>query len=558
VILFAALLLLLQTANPPAPEVKVDRNAFTFTAYRLHATVTPEKHALDVEGAVTLRNDSSQPQVTAALQISSTLQWRSVTTGGKEVKRADAQVTSDVDHTGAVNETVVSLPSVAPGASVTLHVVYAGAVPLGSNRLRRLGAPANIAERTDFDRIGSDITMLRGAGFVLWYPVSIEPSTMDSGNTTFERLAEWNARSQESSMELQLKVSGAEALQVVSSAGQTSNEQGTLLTWKRFGIYPPVLGLGDYEQFSTKNGSVIALVGSVAADQYAKVFGAITPAGFENAKPRYPVKLVQVPESFVPWEGSDLLLSPFAAGQSDAQISVNLTHLAAHAYFHSTRVWLDEGFAHFAQLRSIESVSGRKAALSAMNRRMDALAIADSGSPESAQPMVQAHDEIFYRTKASAVLWMLRDMVGEFAFNQAVNEYVPERDREPSYFQRLVEKYAKKDLEQFFDDWVYRDRGLPEFKIADIYSRQNLAGGYLVTVTIENSGSAGAEVPITVRARTTEAPARLWVPAKSKASVRVSLPLPASEATVNDGSVPEIDPTNNTSAAPSRSTSTSE
>jgi hypothetical protein len=548
VIFLASLLFLFQTTTASAPEVKVDRSAFTFTSYRLNTTVTPASHAIDVEGDVTLRNDSAQPQTAAALQISSTLQWQKVTIGGKEAKRTDAQVTSDVDHTGAVSETVVSLPSVAPGATVTLHVVYAGAVPLGSTRLRRLGAPANIAERTDFDRIGSDITMLRGAGFVLWYPASIEPSTMESGNITFERVAVWNARSQESSMELQLKVSGSSGLQVVSSGSQSASEHGVLLTWKRFGIFPPVFGLGNYEQFSTKNGSVFALAGTVAGDQYAKVFGGIAPAGFENAKPRYPVKLVQVPESFAPWEGSDMLLALFLAGQSDAPLTLNLTHLAAHAYFHSYRVWLDEGFAHFAQLRAIENVSGRKAALAGLNQRMDALAIVDTGSPVSAQSLVEAHDEIFFRTKASAVLWMLRDMVGESALNQALIEYTPERDREPSYFQKLVEKYSKKDLEQFFDDWVYRDRGLPEFRVTDIYSRQNLTGGYLVTVTIENSGSAGAEVPVTVRAKTNEAAARLWVPAKSKASVRVSLPLAAIEATVNDGSVPEIDPTNDTTS----------
>lgn len=547
-IFFASLFLFLQTATTPAPEIRVDRNAFTFTTYRLHATVAPATHALDVEGDVTIRNDSSQPQTVATLQISSTLQWRTVTIAGREAKRTNRQLTSDVDHTGALNEALVSLPSLAPGASVTLHVSYAGAVPLGSTRLKKLGAPANIAERTDFDRIGSDITMLRGAGFVLWYPVSIEPSTLESGNTTFERVAEWNARSQESSMELQLKVNSDRPVQLVSSATQSANEQGTLLKWKRFGIYPPVFGLADYEQISTKNGSVIALAGSVAADQYARQFGDITVPGFEDMKPRYPVKLVQVPESFAPWEGAEVLLTPFTAGQNDAQLNVSLTHLAAHAYFRSMRVWLDEGFAHFAQLEAIENISGRKTALSAMNQRTDALAIVDSGSPETAQPLVQPRDEIFYRTKASAVFWMLRDMVGESALMQALNDYVPERDREPSYFQKLVEKYAKKDLEQFFDDWVYRDKGLPEFKITDIYSRQNLSGGYLVTVTIENSGNVSAEVPVTVRAKTSEGAARLWVPAKSRASVRVNLPLAAIDATVNDGSVPEIDPTNNTTS----------
>ena len=40
----------------------------------------------------------------------------------------------------------------------------------------------------------------------------------------------------------------------------------------------------------------------------------------------------------------------------------------------------------------------------------------------------------------------------------------PEADSEPTYFQKLLEAQTKHDLEWFFDDWVYRDRGLPDFQ----------------------------------------------------------------------------------------------
>jgi hypothetical protein len=38
---------------------------------------------------------------------------------------------------------------------------------------------------------------------------------------------------------------------------------------------------------------------------------------------------------------------------------------------------------------------------------------------------------------------------------------------------------------------------------------------------------------------------RLIVPGKSKASIRIAVPMLPQEATVNDGSVPDMDPNNN-------------
>ena len=66
-----------------------------------------------------------------------------------------------------------------------------------------------------------------------------------------------------------------------------------------------------------------------------------------------------------------------------------------------------------------------------------------------------------------------------------------------------------------------------------------------MTVTIENLGSAGAEVPFTVRFDGGEITRRLEIRAKSTATTRVEVPSLPSEVLVNDGSVPESDLTNN-------------
>ncbi len=97
------------------------------------------------------------------------------------------------------------------------------------------------------------------------------------------------------------------------------------------------------------------------------------------------------------------------------------------------------------------------------------------------------------------VWWMLRDMVGEAALKKALTAYRPEQDKEPSYMPRLIAAQTQKDMEWFFDDWVYRDRGVPEFKIESVFPRKTMTNTYLVAITVDNLGTAGAEVPITVR-----------------------------------------------------------
>jgi hypothetical protein len=111
--------------------------------------------------------------------------------------------------------------------------------------------------------------------------------------------------------------------------------------------------------------------------------------------------------------------------------------------------------------------------------------------------------------------------------------------------QKLLESAAHRDLQWFFDDWVYHDRALPDFRIDSVYASKLATGGYMVTVTVENLGGAAAETPITLLLKTGDASGRLTVAAKSKASLRIETPSLPQEAIVNDGSVPERDTSNN-------------
>ncbi len=108
-------------------------------------------------------------------------------------------------------------------------------------------------------------------------------------------------------------------------------------------------------------------------------------------------------------------------------------------------------------------------------------------------------------------------MIGDQALKKALASYRPEQDKEPSYLQRLIQAQTQRDLEWFFDDWVYRDRGLPDFKVESAFVRKTLPVGYMLTITVDNLGAAGAEVPLTVKFAGGEITKRLVVRGKSNA-----------------------------------------
>jgi hypothetical protein len=143
------------------------------------------------------------------------------------------------------------------------------------------------------------------------------------------------------------------------------------------------------------------------------------------------------------------------------------------------------------------------------------------------------------------VWWMLRDMVGDAALKKAFAAYRPEQDKDPSYMPRLIAAQTQHDLEWFFDDWVYRDHGLPDFKVESAFARKTMTGSFMLTITLDNLGTAGAEVPVVVKFAGGEVMRRMEVRAKNKAVTRVEVSGAPQEIVVNDGSVPENNIKNN-------------
>jgi aminopeptidase N len=219
----------------------------------------------------------------------------------------------------------------------------------------------------------------------------------------------------------------------------------------------------------------------------------------------------------------------------------------------SPRPWINEGLAHFAQVSDIEQQHNRNAAVEYLKAHVSLLADAeahlnqrDLGSAASSRSLVNTADDLYLQTKAMWVWWMLRDMIGETQLNMILSSYHASEDNDPSYMPHLIAAQTQRDLAWFFDDWVYHDRGLPDFKVESAFAASTPSKSFLLTITLDNLGTAGAEVPVTIKFAGGEVTKRIEVRAKSKATFRVETPASPQEIRINDGSVPESDMTNNT------------
>jgi hypothetical protein len=552
----------------------LDREAFAITNYDLKLQLDPAQQRLGVRGKITLCNDSATPQKNAVLQISSSLDWRSIilsgtssgTDTGKAVQFLTQTYTSDIDHTGALSEAIVNLPqAVAPRGTVELEIAYEGVIPLDATRLVRIGTPDDAADSSDWDQISANFTALRGAGYVAWYPIATESANLSEGDSLFEVLARWKQREAGSKMEISfalpvypsdsrtpMGLCSGEQLWAVTRGGSPKWPTGKC-SYVTPAVATPAFALADYQLLQKSLIDVYFLSGhDAAAASFAEEAEKVAPLITDWFGPqREKAKTADLPDaSAAPFESGALLLTPLAS--ADPKLAgLAAAHQLTHAAFYSFRPWIEEGLAHFAQALYLEQQKNRQAAL-------DYIAVHRSSLNQVEQPSTvpRSDDEVdhslinttsgeLYRSKAMCVWWMLRDMVGDAALKKALAAYRPEEDKEPSYMQRLIAAQTQRDLEWFFDDWVYRDRGLPDFKIESAFPRKTMTETHVVTVTVDNLGTAGAEVPVIVKFAGGEVMKRLEVRAKSKATTRVEVPSVPQEIVVNDGSVPESDVTNN-------------
>ncbi len=541
----------------------LDREAFTFTNYDLSVRVEPEQQRLAVRGKIKLRNDSAAPQKNLSLQISSSLNWRAIQLDGKPVQFVSQPYASDIDHTGSLSEAIVTLPNaVSPKSTVELDIGYEGVIPVDVTRLTRIGLPKEGAKHSDWDQISRAFSAVRGIGYVVWYPVATESASLSEGNSVFETVGRWKARNFDSSMSVTFHATPGQRLwfsgePVGAEKDEAADDKASAFLLKRFGNEVPAFAIGDYEELQSQGYTSIAYLSedNGAAKDYAlaaELASSFVTDWFGPPKEKAEVVQVSDPQA-APFEDGSALLTPLSAKADSRLLQMTAVHQLTHAAFPSSRLWIYEGLGHFAQAAYREQLGGRTAAIEFMGLYGAGVGEIEKSIAEAKNPNVATDESLIrtsipelYRGKAMYVWWMLRDMIGDLPLKKALAAYRPDEDKDPAYVQHLVAAETKRDLEWFFDDWVYRERGLPDFRIESAFPRPTVGGGYVVTVTVENQGNAGAEVLVTLKAAGGDVTKRLEVRAKSKNSIRMEAPSTPQQIIVNDGSVPESDLSNNT------------
>jgi hypothetical protein len=557
----------------------LDRNAFTITDYHLNVMIDRGTHVMTVDGKLTLRNDSKSPQKNLALQISSSLEWDRIALKGGPLEYLAQPYTSDIDHTGSLSEAIITLPTaVLPSQTIDLEIRYGGTVTADAMRLTRMGAPPEVALRNDWDQISETFTAVRGLGYVVWYPVEIEAVSMSDGTAVSDAIAEWKNRHRNSRFEAKLSVEmGATAgVSVVTNVpGSGLGEKESLpkprdaggesaifitntLALDSMRTLAPAFAIGSFERIERPTVEVLFTPEhALIAKDYAAGGEAGEPLLDEwlPALSTQPIRIIELSDKDAsPYQDGATLFVPLRSStQQNVQLLLLPTQVAARF---TGRPWMQNGLGLFLQAIFNRTQGGRDAALKFLDQytsplaQAEALAHPDRGKSanESDNTLLNTTDELYLRVKGGFVFWMLDDMLGDQALQHALASYRAEADKTPTYFQKLLEKQTHRDLEWFFDDWVYRDRGLPDFRVESAFSRKLLSGEakqYQVTATIENRGGAGAEVPVSFQTANGEKKLRVLVRAHDKAFARVELPEIPQRVIVNDGSVPESDSSNN-------------
>jgi hypothetical protein len=544
-----------------------ERQAITFLSYDLDVHLQPREHAMAVRARILLRNDSGSPLRRLPLQISSTLQWTSVRIADEPAGFSQQLIDSDIDHTGALREVVIPLAQpLGPQQSIALDLTYEGTAALSATRLEQIGTPADLAEASDWDRVSDEFVGLRGFGNVAWYPVASVPVALGDGAKFFAEAASERQRQSQAMVTMRvteeffgeapnLAVLDGETLTVTpTSLPGTASVPGIItctLPLTRLGFASPSLFLLARTPQEGNGVAVFARTEDVVnAQAYMTAATIVTPLihHWLGTEPRGALNIVDLPEKDdAPFEDGSVLFADVQSAEPD-KLTDTLIHSLTHLYFRSPYAWLQEGVASFLGSLWLEQNRGRDAAIQQMDNARGALSLAEPGdaAPDGAstsrQALLIARDPVYYRTKATYVFWMLRDLAGDDALARALREYQPGADTAGTEFEQVLERTSGKDLKWFFENWVYHDRGLPDLSIAGVYpNKSSVPGSYIVAVEVTNSGTAEAQVPVSVSSGTTTVTESLRVPAKSRVSHRFLLQGHPAEVAVNDGTVPEVE-----------------
>jgi hypothetical protein len=563
-----------QPANEPSAQ-DAEREAITFTDFDMDVHLRSLEQHIAVRALISVRNDSKTPLSHIPLQLSSSLNWERIRLDAHDLTFPVATLNSDTDHTGQLHEADILLAQpLAPGQTLQFDVSYSGSIQLSAQRLLAIGTPQDVALHSEWDEISVPFTGLRGFGNVVWYPVSSVPVILGDGARLFDEVGEHKLRMAGARFKTRLTVesphgraptvaliNGHMVALTQTPSGSLNDEVSDITQAESpatiLGFEAPSLFVAIRSLHSGVNTFYWILPENEAALQaWVKAMDTVTPflKSWLGQTPRSQLNLIDLPDpEDAPYETGALLTTSIRPA-SPEQLDGILAHALTHAWMQSPRAWLSEGVAHFMGTLWVEKQHGRDQALGTLEASRASLALVEPESPgqSSGQPLAQAISPVYYRTKATYVLWMLRDVVGDATLSAALRAYDPAadvslgygRDTAPGTFQMLLERAgAQRDLKGFFADWVDADKGLPDLSIESVFPSQEPSGSWLVAINLNNEGYAAAEVPVTVRGISTSVTQRALIPARGKVIDRILLQEKPTQVQLNDGTVPETQAT---------------
>lgn len=177
-------------------------------------------------------------------------------------------------------------------------------------------------------------------------------------------------------------------------------------------------------------------------------------------------------------------LEPLEPGWPGYTIETNLVaHMLAHSWFggiasyrNASQGWLNEGFGTYLHMAWAGHADNEAVFLMLMRGAAQSLSFTDSS--ETGRPMVWRQfnqpmqvfqydgGKIYW--KGAWIVHMLRSQLGDKVFWGGVKDYLNEHrwgSVETADLRRALEKASGRDLERFFDEWIY-GKGIPRLNAA--------------------------------------------------------------------------------------------
>jgi aminopeptidase N len=191
----------------------------------------------------------------------------------------------------------------------------------------------------------------------------------------------------------------------------------------------------------------------------------------------------------------------------DYDVDALVAHELAHQWFGDLVTcrdwgegWLNEGFATYSEYLWREHHEGRDAADLELDAWAEMYFGEDAGryrrriATKHYEEPIDIFDHHLY-DKGGRVLHMLRNVVGDAAFDGALAHYLQKHRLgvvESRDLARAVEEATGKNLDWFFSQWVLDGAGHPELEVAIAWD----AGEQLATVTVEQKQKVDATTPV--------------------------------------------------------------